>query len=146
MSTPTIDWITALAQNDYKQGTGRMSSAFGVEGGLDVDPTDGHTRGVAWGKVPATSSFCCLGVNRFMDTHEIESGSQDEYDTLTPDLWEYEEMGLTNKGVDQLVTYNDTMKLSFPEIALRVLRDPHLHFVPEVAEEVIEHFWHRGGV
>jgi len=77
-----------------------------------------------------------------MDPHESEY----EYDTLTPLQWEIEEMGLTAKGIDLLVHYNDTQKLSFPEIARKLLSYPYLHFVEEVAEEVIEHFWHRGNV
>jgi len=142
MSTATIDWILALAQNDYKQGQGRMSTAFGVEGGLDIEPTDTSKRHLNWAKVPATSSFCCLGLNRFMDPNGPEDA--DEYDVLTPNMWEYDLMGLTAKGMDLLVHYNDTEKLSFPQIALRLLACPDLYFLPKVTDEVIDYFYHNG--
>jgi len=94
--------------------------------------------------------MCCLGVLRFLGVPELpDEGPVTRYSggmssTLfsgEPDVWETREYGLSTKGQERLVAFNDDVGLTFPEIAEKLLRAPFVYFTPEVATGIKEHFW-----
>ena len=135
------EWIVALAQDDFEQTTNVMCKGV-----------DGNSVASWVAKSTPESGMCCLGVLRSMSHPDVpeedESGEYDPayvLDNSEPNKWERAEYGLTNPGVAFLVGYNDTYKLSFPQIAFKILEQPDKHFVQEVAEGIEEYFFDRSG-
>jgi len=135
------EWIVALAQNDFEQTTNVMCR------GVDGDSVASWVADFA-----PESGMCCLGVLRSMAHPDVPEGDKDGafiepaylLDSTEPAVWEREEYGLTNLGVTYLVGYNDMVMLSFPQIAAKILAQPHNHFVQEVAEGIEEYFFGGG--
>jgi hypothetical protein len=131
-------WITALAENDYEQTRSVMH--------------DNYADGERWSeKVDVTQGFCCLGVLRLLaqpDQYEVPkwdmSGLElDRLDDGDLESREVRAVGLSFNAVPDLVSFNDDDRLTFPEIAIRILKDPYHFFTPVVAEGLEDYFFNR---
>ncbi len=124
------EWIETLASDEYNQGVGRLHDNY------DNEPAgDWALSATPEGKM------CCLGVLRFLGVPEGPKLGENTLLFGEPDDWERIEYGLSSKGQERLVEFNDDIGLTFPEIAERLLRAPFIYFTPEVATGVKEHFW-----
>ena len=113
------EWITELAEDNFKQVRGAMKAAGG---------------------------FCCLGVYRELGVpehnEEIDCGSLDLLERASLGLLRHAggatPLSRTSMPLERL---NDSYGMPFPDIAATILRDPHLTFEPAVADGVMEHFF-----
>ncbi len=125
----TIEWIEALAANDYNQTENKMCTGY-----------DWH---MDWSDTKETNGFCCLGVRRFLDRPDLPPADQEygpEWAREEPEGWERVEFGLKNKGMGVLMELNDG-GATFPEIARKILERPCFYFEAELAEEIKDYFW-----
>lgn len=108
------EWIEALAQADYPQGFNQLK--------------DKERR------------YCCLGAGR-----EVMGGPQGDSCMGYLSYQEQGDLGLKGFHVQRrLARFNDSMHLTHPQIAVRILLHPRTFFRAAVARGVEEHFFGGG--
>ena len=140
-----IEWIEALASNDYDQCRGTMSDSLRGD----------DYREERYSPDPRKDSFCCLGVAREVarefgfsdDIPPQEKAPKNPYADVE-EVWssidlssaELRAFGLNTEAVSTLIAYNDEEHLPFSAIARRILKKPAYFFRSDIAEAVEDYF------
>ena len=110
-----IEWIEALASNDFPHATKTMKNAKGL---------------------------CCLGAAR--ELFGYAAGPYTTPHPGLPSNGETSQYGLNVYIKATLIRYNDLKAAAHSDIVHMLVGDPYRFFIPEVAEEVAYHFWTGG--